>query len=111
MLEDQFDPSVERNRKARADNSHYENWIKWLAKEEGLSEEIFVKAMLRDVATRIMNNRRELWEREAAKKARIITDCVNQHMSPPTNYWQAERKALQVYQQAEAFYAAIVLEK
>lgn len=109
-LEEDFDPQVERIRKAKVDASHYENWITWLAKQEGKSEETFMRAMLLGTATRIMNNRREAWEREATKKAAIIADCVREHMSPPANYWEAEHKALQVYQQAESFYNAIVME-
>jgi hypothetical protein len=109
-LEDEFDPSVERLRKSRSDNSRYESWIKWLAKQEGKSEEAFVKNVLKETAEKVLEKKREQWMRAAAKKAKIMSDCAKDHCSPPENYWQEEHKALQFYQQAEGFLEAVLKE-
>lgn len=109
-LEDEFDTQAERLRKQRADNSKYESWIKWLAKQEGKDEEAFIKALLLTTARRVVERKREAWLQTAAEKARMMNDCAKSHTSPPAGYWEAEHKALGVYQEAERYLAIIEAE-
>lgn len=109
-LEDEFDPQAARLRAAKSDANKFEAWIKWLAKQEGKSDEAFLKALLVTPAQRIFEKKRMLWLEEAAKKARVMTECNATKTSPPAGYWEAEHRAHQVFQQAEAYLAEVMRE-
>lgn len=109
-LEDEFDPQATRLRAAKSDANKFEAWIKWLAKQEGKSDEAFLKALLVTPAQRIFEKKRMLWLAEAAKKARIMEECNKTKTSPPANYWEPEHKAHMVFQQAEAYLAEVMRE-
>lgn len=106
-LEDEFDPQAARLRAAKSDANKFEAWIKWLAKQEGKSDEAFLKAILVLPARKIFEKKRLAWLEEAAKKARVMTECNTTKTSPPAGYWEAEHKAHQIFQQAEAYLAEV----
>lgn len=106
-IEDEFDPRAERIRSENKNKNTYEAWIKTLAKDEGKSEEAFMKLLLHETAKKMVGKYKLLWAQEAAAKAKIMQDCVREHHAPPDNYYIAEHKALVKYNNALTFLAAI----
>lgn len=90
-----------------SDKQTYEAWINYLAKEEGKSEAAFVRLILIETAKKAVEKYRDLWIAAAAAKAKVVSDAVKEHHTPPDGYYKTELMALHKYENAVSLLRAI----